>query len=304
MIRPHRYIITCLALVLFALAGCRHDSAALPAQPAKPPALRTVVSLVPSVTETLFALGVGDRVVGRSRYCLYPPAALALPVVGDALNVDLERLLVLKPDLIVFHTRVQSADRLTAAGIRPLAPHIETVDDVYAVIDLLGRELGVEPAAKTLTARLTAELAAVREAASGTDPVATLITFPDTIGGGAEIRAVGRGTFLDQMLTLAGGRNVVSTDSYHAASIETVVTWQPEVIIISAPGDIDPGQSDEHYRAAWSRWQSIPAVKSGHVYVLRQPYLTMPGPRMGEAARLLLATLHPDRAAKLENAAK
>jgi iron complex transport system substrate-binding protein len=302
MIRPNGYRIACLALLLLALAGCRRDAAAPPA-PAKPPDQRTVVSLVPSVTETLFALGVGDRVVGRSRYCLNPPAALNLPIVGDALSVDLERLLVLKPDLIVFHTRVQSADRLTAAGIRPLALRIETVDDVYAEIDLLGREMGVEAAAKSLTARLRSELAAVSAAARGAGPVATLITFPDTIGGGAEVRAVGRGTFLDQLLTLAGGRNVVPTDSYRPVSIETVVTWQPEVIIISAPGDIDPGQTDEHYRAAWSRWQSIPAVKTGRVIVLRQSFLTMPGPRMGQAARLMLQTLHPDRAARLENAA-
>jgi iron complex transport system substrate-binding protein len=275
-----------------AAAGARSDSPAVASR--HEPARRTVVSLVPSVTETLFAMGLGPRLVGRSRYCNYPSEAEKLPIAGDALNVDLERLLVLKPDLVIFHTRAQSADRLTSAGIRPLAPRIETVAEVYGVIELLGRELGAEPQAKALEDRLREELAAVRQSAKDLPPVRTLITFPEVIGGGAEVRVVGRHTFVDELLGLVGGANAVPTEGYPRVSIETVVTWQPEVIIISAPGDIAPGKTDAEYRAAWDRWQSIPAVKNGRVVVLREPFLTIPGPRMGQAAKLLFKTLHPE----------
>ena len=85
-------------------------------------------------------------------------------------------------------------------------------------------------------------------------------------------------------------------EGYPRVSLETVVKWSPQMIVISAPGDIAPGLTDEEYRRSWSRWSAIPAVRQGRIVVLREPYLTLPGPRMGQAARLLLATLHPELA--------
>jgi len=304
MLRHGVMTVSWLALALaLAAPGCRRP---VP-RAEKPPHERTVVSLVPSVTETLFAMGLGPRVVARSSYCTYPEEARVLPVVGDARDVSFERVLQLRPDLVVFNTSdARFYDRLTSAGIRCLSPRMETVDDVYAVIDLLGRELGAEAQGERLVLKLRSELLAAKNLVEqrGRGDVGVLVTFPATVGGGGDVRVVGRDTFVDELLTLAGGRNVVPLDRYATVSVETVVTWAPEVIVISAPGDIAPGLTDEQYRSAWSRWDAIPAVRSGRVVVLRESYLTIPGPRMGRAARLLVGVLHPDGAAAPENAAQ
>jgi len=285
-----------LALLLAAAAagvggvGCRRETA--PNE--KPPAERTVVSLVPSITETIFAMGQGHRLLGRSRYCTYPPRAQELPVLGDAVNLNLEALLAAKPDLIVLNTsKAETYDRLAAAGIRCIAPPTETVDQVHQAVALLGRQLGAEAEADRLAGRLREELQQVRQAAAAAKKVRVLVTFPNVLGEGNQVRVVGRETFVSQLLTLAGGENVVPSSGYPRVHFETILRWAPRVIIISAPGDIAPGMTDRQYREPWSRWESLPAVSSGRIIVLRQGYLTIPGPRMGEAARLLLKTLHP-----------
>ena len=292
MRRRHGAILLILLMLLApaTISACRPEAAGTAAD--RP----TVACLVPSATEILFAMGQGHHLVGRSRYCNHPAEALRLPVVGDALSVNVERLLVLKPDLAVFNTSNPGLyERLAAAGIRCIAPRMESVADARDTIAMLGRELGAETAAADLDARLVAELDAVRAVAEQTTPVKTLITFPATVGGGSDVLVVGRDTFVDELLTLAGGRNVVaSKGGYPRVSVETVVVWEPELIVISAPGDIAPGKTDDQYREAWSRWQAIPAVRQGRIIVLREPYLTLPGPRMGAAARLLLRTVHPE----------
>ena len=304
-----------LAAALLTLGGCGKEPAAPRGDGAQarapeelapdspPPARPTVVSLAPNVTELLFAMGQGDHLVGRSRYCTFPAEATSLPIVGDARDLNVEKVLTLAPDLAVFNTsQARFYDRLTSAGIRCLAPRMETVAEVFSVIDLLGREFTAEGEAAAFAARLRAELEAVGGAARGAERVRVLVTFPDTLGGGGEVLVVGRETFVDELIDLAGGTNVVGSSGYPRASIETAVKWAPEVILISAPGDIAPGKTDEAYRSTWTRWESIPAVRDGRVVVRREPYLTIPGARMGQATLLMLRVLHPQRAATVEAA--
>ena len=168
---------------------------------------------------------------------------------------------------------------------------METIGDVYDVIELLGRELDAGSEAADLAARLRGNLAVIAERArqSG-ERVRVLVTFPD-LKGGSDVSVIGRGTFLHELLELAGGENVVETSGYPTMSMERAAHLQPEVIIISAPGDMGVERSDEHYRNAWSRWKSVPAVRDGRLHVLRETYLTLPGPRMDKAAELLAETL-------------
>jgi iron complex transport system substrate-binding protein len=296
MMRRKLCILIALAGVGFSVAmvvGCDRAPAPSDGNAARP----TVVSLAPNVTELLFALGLGRHVIGRSSFCRYPSEVEPLPILGDAREVNFEKMLAMAPDLAIFNTaNAATFTRLTDAGIRVLSPRMETVDEVYQVIGVLGREFHVEDQAAALAERLRGELAAVRRAADGARPVRTLVTFPGSIGTGGELLVVGRETFLDETLTLAGGRNVAEASGYPRINIETIVRWAPEVVIISETGDFSPGLSDEEYRRQWAAWQTIPAVRDGRIVVLREPYLTIPGARMGAAARLLLKTLHPDRA--------
>jgi cobalamin transport system substrate-binding protein len=288
MLRRWLLVWFCVAAIVGA-PGCRDEG------PSPEPARPTLATTVPSVVEIVFAMGQGDHLVGRGRYCVWPLEARALPVIGDAIDLNFEKLVALRPELMVFNTSdTRRLDRLTRMSIRCLAPKMETVADVVTVIELLGHELEAPAAARQLTDRLRGELDEVREAARNLIRPKVLVTFPAILGGAGDVQVVGRETFVDELVTLAGGRNVARLSGYPRVSAETVARWAPEVIIISAPGDIAPGQTDESYRKAWSRWQSIPAVRDGRIEVLREPYLTLPGPRMGAAARLLLGVLHGD----------
>lgn len=277
------------AVALAGASGCRDG------RPSPKAARPTLATTVPSVVEIVYAMEQGDHLVGRGPYCTWPPEARGLPIIGDAIGANFERLAALRPELMVFNTSDASRyERLTRMGIRCLAPKMETVADVVAVIELLGRELDAPREARRLADRLRAELDGVREATRNLARPKVLVTFPAILGGAGDVQVVGRETFVDELVTLAGGRNVAQPLGYPRVSAETVARWAPEVIIISAPGDIAPGQTDAAYRKAWSRWQAIPAVRDGRIEVLREPYLTLPGPRMGAAARLLLGVLHGD----------
>ncbi len=263
-------------------------------------------SVVPSVTELIAAMGCADQLVGRGRYCQWPPEILHLPVIGDYVTLNHERLIVLQPDLLILNTSdVSKVRQMSNFGIRVIAPRMETVDDVYQVIDLLGTELGAPQKAAALAAELRADLAEVTRSvrarsADDVDPTATpseapepvrvLIAFPD-LKGGAQVQVVGRDTFVNELLELAGGSNVVSNSGYVMLSMEAVANLDPQVIIISAPGDMGINRTDDQYQAAWSRWKNVPAVRDNRIFVLRQPYLTLPGPRMALAAKLLADTL-------------
>ncbi|MBN2583998.1 MAG: ABC transporter substrate-binding protein [Planctomycetes bacterium] len=283
----------CLIAAVLLAAGCGEDCT----PPSKPPQDRNVVSLVPSITEIIFAMGQGDRMIGRSNYCLYPPRVLTLPAYGSYTDVSIEELLSVHPDLVVFNTsKAESYGRLTAAGIRCIAPPTDTVEQVYEAIDILGAELGAADDASALAARLRGQLDTVRLRAADKPRVPTLMVFPNIMGEGNQVRVIGRKTFVSELLDVAGGENVVQADGYPRVHFETITQWPVEVIIISAPGDIAPGLSDEQYREPWARWSSIPAVAKGRIVVLREAFLTIPGPRMAEAAELLLRTVHDDRA--------
>jgi len=282
------------AVVALAATGCTEERALSP----RPPAERTVVSLVPSATEILFALGAGDRVVGRSIYCRYPPRALMLPAYGSYTDVRVEELLAVHPDLVIFNTsKADSYGRLTAAGIRCIAPPTDTVQQVYETIEVLGAEVGAADRASALADGLRERLEAVRRRTASLPRVRTLMVFPSVLGEGNQVSVIGRGTFVSELLDAAGGENVVEAEGYPRVHFEKVSQWPIEAILISAPGDIAPGLTDEQYREPWMRWPTIPAVASGRVVVLREAYLTIPGPRMADAAELLERTLHGDAAA-------
>jgi hypothetical protein len=180
---------------------------------------------------------------------------------------------------------------------------METVAEVHEVIALLGRELGAEPAAAQLSAAIAAELDAVRRQAADVEPVPALITFPMTLGTAGDLTVVGRETFVDELLSISGGANVVPVAGYPRVSVESVVQWAPQAVIISATGDIAPDRTDADYLAPWAQWAAIPAVRRGRVVVRRELYLTLPGPRMGRAAQLLLEVLHGGRSGSPEGGA-
>lgn len=278
--------VACAAAAAGLWAGCARE----PGAAAGAGTARRVVCASPAVTELVFAMGCGDRVVGVSDYTTHPPEACALPTVGGRLNMNRERLLVLHPDLIVAQGQHAEMEAFAAANqMRLLSVRLDSMGDLFDAIGRMGKALGAETAARDVAGRLRAELDAVsRSAHTAGGAVPVLLLIGRTPGDLSGMTTVGRGTFVSQLLSLAGGSNIFSdaTGLYPQVSAESVLMRRPEVII-----EINLGRTTEAERqraaADWQRLPTLPAVASGRIHCLTNDVLLVPGPRMGEAARVL-----------------
>lgn len=295
-----------IAAILFAAVptaslGCRSadptsgESAPAPVSTDTP---RRVISLAPNFTETLFAVGAGDQVVAVTDFCAFPPAELAdMPHIGAYLNPDVERMLSLTPDLVVLlPAQDDLRQRMDAAGIGTLTVANESMEEVLTGIEAIGDATGHGEEGRRLADELRGELEATRTVVAGRDPVPVLLV----IGRGGDdltgIFGVGPGTFLDEVIRAAGGRNVLAgaPSLYPQVPIEEVIHLAPEVIIevVVPPSQLQPDELVQ----AWSHLSSVPAVGSRRIHVLTDDYLLIPGPRAVRSARRLAPLLHPELA--------
>ncbi len=250
-----------------------------------PASVSRIVSLAPSVTEILFALGLGDRVVGVTDFCDYPPAAATRARIGGIINQDLERIVSLSPDLAVATMSGNlrdDAERLERLGIPVYTIGTPTVPSILVTLRTVGDLLGAPQPAAALVKALEARLDAVRSASSAHRRPRTLYVIePDPL------IAPGSGTFLGEALAIAGADLVTSDSSAGWAQydIEKVIGWKPEVILT-------PEANREWARRVpeMERWRGVPAVAAGRVFVISDA-IQHPGPRMvdgiEEVARLL-----------------
>jgi iron complex transport system substrate-binding protein len=274
---------------LVSLASCGGSP-----EPARPvgTAPQRIVSLTPALTETLFALGAGDRVVGVTQYCDFPPAAKLKPKVGGYVNPSVEAVLALKPDLVVVSPGPGNRDAALAmqrAGLRVEIVPAETLEESVAAIALVAGFTGDEAAGQKLAVQVRERLDAVGRRAAGVPRVRALFSVQTD-----PIIAAGRGTLPSELLELAGGTNVVDAARYPRLDVEAVAAAKPEMIL-QARMDVASGASHDE-DAFWKRWPSIPAVAHGHVVVLPDDLALRPGPRVADAAEELAAILHHESA--------
>ena len=176
------------------VAGCGSSA---PTQAGQDAGDLRILSLTPNVTEVLFAMGLGDRIVGRSNYCTYPQEALAIPAVGDTLQMNQEKIIALRPTLAFLITSRQAViGTLEKMGIRTVALRSDRMDELLVSIRSIGRETGRTEAAEALVGRIQADLEAVRGRVRGLPRHRTLFAFPMTVGS-AQMMVAGRGTFVD-----------------------------------------------------------------------------------------------------------
>ncbi len=275
-----------------AVAGC---TAALSAQQ-RP---QRIVSTAPSSTEALFALGLGDRVVGVSRYCKYPASVQNLPKVGTFLYPDAEAIARLAPDLVVLQqTSSDLTGRLNALHIPFIEVPHETLDDVYTEIGLIAKAGGVPERAVALNARIQGELAAVQSKAKQFPPTRVLVVVDRRPGMLADLTAVGPDNYIQQLLEIAGGENVLARPSlpaYPRISLETILREDPGTIL-----DMSGHSGSEAERQAasaqvvklWAQQPQLTAVRKGRVVVGISDALVVPGPRAPQAAAILFGLLH------------
>jgi len=259
-----------------------------------------IVSTSPSITETLFALGLGSRVVGVTTFCTYPSEARSKPKVGTFLDPDYERILALKPDLVlVFKNPINVSGRLSALGLRTADVDMDTVESVYTSIAAIGRMTGTTPRAAALVASLKRELDSIRAAGArgGRTKVLFLVgRAPATL---QSMVGAGPGTFLDQLLRLAGGVNALASSpvQYPKVSLEQILASDPDVIIDM--GDYAHASEATEARrreelSVWKPYGRLKAVRSGRVHAVTAAHFVVPGPRMSAAARDFLKFLHPE----------
>jgi iron complex transport system substrate-binding protein len=255
---------------------------------AAPPPMR-IVSLAPGVTEILFALGQGDAVVGVSQYCDYPRAATRLPKVGTFLTPNVEAIAALRPDLIIgpgLSSSRREVRTLEAMGYPTMTVDDNSLDRIEQSIALIGARTGAQEAARRLLSEIQAHIEAVRVRIERTPPRTVVMLV-----GHQPMVAVGRGTFLDDLLKLAGGDNIadLSPQSWPRLSIEYIIAMRPEVILDGAMG------SDAKTPAGfWARYPTIPAVRNHRVFGYPQDPTLHPGPRVWQSLEILARRIHPD----------
>jgi iron complex transport system substrate-binding protein len=256
-----------------------------------------IVSLVPSTTEMLFAMGQGDRLIGVGSYDTYPPETRRLPKLGGLLDPDVERILALKPDLVILYgTQIELRRQLERAGL-PMFSYVHRgLPDITETIRSLGVRIDAVPAAVALADRLDAQLAAIRARVSGQPRPKTLLVIGRDAGSLRGVVASGGYGFLHDMLEAAGASDVLGdiTRESVQTSTEMILARAPEVIIeLHYSGDLKPDRLEPE-RDVWSRLGSLPAVRTHRVYLLVGDEFVVPGPRVVAATERLSRTLHPE----------
>ena len=283
------------------LAACRDGDKAATAQsgryrfgPAPGPVPQRIVSLAPNMTEILFALGVGARVVGVTRFCDYPASAKTLPKVGGFLDVNVEVVASLRPALVVGvpnATNRQALERLGELDMPVALWEAHTLKDVYRVIRELGVIVGEAAKGARLVASMRARVAAVQQRVAGLPRPKVLFTY-----GRDPLIVAGPATFAGELIALAGGVNVVREPElrYRAYSIERVLREGPQVIVDSSVMNAaEPAAGQADLNARWSRFASLPAVRTSRLHWADPQLFARPGPRLVEALEALAALLHP-----------
>jgi len=248
-----------------------------------------IVSLTPSVTEILFALGAGDEVVGVSQYCDYPPAATRLPKVGSFLTPNLEAIVALRPTLVIgigLSSEMREIRVLQETGCSTMTIQDDSVAQIEDSIRVIGDRIGHADAARALLEKLNAQIDAVRARVSSLPRVRVLMLV-----GHEPMVAVGPGTYLDDLLKLANADNIADSidQQWPKLSVEYILAMRPEVILDGQMGT-DPAAPARF----WQKYPSIPAVRDRRVYSYPGDPVLHAGPRIGTSLRILAALIHPD----------
>lgn len=275
-------------LLVLAALGCTRTHAATPG-------VHRVVSISPSTSETMFAIGAGDLLVGRSRYCDYPAEVRKLPQIGGYVDPNLEAILALKPDLVTGARGPAGpglVDKLGTRGIATFFPETES----FAQIDEMIRGLGVQtahvPQASALLDAVHARIAGVERAIADTPKLRVLLVF-----GLEPIVAAGPKTFADEMLRHAGATNVIAEGiGYPTLGIERVLALDPDMVLNAA---IAESHGAERITKDAPGWRELRAVKTGHVAALTDEAVLRPGPRVGEGLAQIARAVHPEAAASI-----
>lgn len=248
--------------------------------------IERIVSLAPSMTEILYALGLGERIVGVTALCNAPPEARQKPKVGDA-NISVEKVVALKPDLVVAHELLNARvlPTLRRLHLRVLSANPNTFEKLFAFMLELGRVCDVEPQARQLVNRLNARVKRVQERAHRRK-LRPRVLFAISV---EPLWASGCETFADTLIHIAGGQNALGTafTGFRAVSLETAIASRPDLIVLTQKGKANLMND--------SRWRRTPAVQKKQVYEVDADIFLRESPRLVDALEQLAHLIEESR---------
>src|SRR5262245_3899608 len=259
---------------------------------ADPP--QRIISLAPSITEILFAVGAGDRVVGVSTYCDYPPEATRIDRIGTFLQPNIERILAKRPDLVIgvpSPGNRTSVERLEELGLHILIVDPERIADILAAIRTIANAVGNSAQGEAAAGRIERDIAAVTARLDGAARPRVLMLV-----GRSPFVAAGRGTYQDELIGLAHGDNLTanSAQTWPTLNLEFIVAQAPEVIIDASMGSEEAADRNAAL-AFWRDYATIPAVRDRRIYGYRAYELLHPGPRVADTLEKVARFIHPER---------
>lgn len=258
-----------------------------------------VVSLAPSITEILFALGAGDRVVGVTRYCEYPPEAQAKAIVGGFVDPNYEAIVALRPDVVVLlaiHTEAQQ--RFQALEVPVIAVDHRTVEGIFESFTTLADVLGVRKSGDRLADECRQVIERVIRKTADLPRPRVLLSSARELGTGRVETAyvAGRGQWYDELIDYAGGENAYPDDglAFPEVSPEGLIRLDPDVIIELVPELEQADYTADDLLAEWRTVPGLRAAREGRAFLMRGDYVSIPGPRFVDTLEDLAQILHPD----------
>jgi len=294
-------IVVLVATLLIADSRAVTSTTAPTSPPRQTPSRPTrIVSLIPAVTEMLFAMGAASQVVAVSSFDEYPPEVKQLPRVGALLDPDLERILSLRPDLvIVYESQTDFRLQLERAKVPSFVYKHAGLADVFETMKAVGERVGRATEAAALSGRITDHLDRVRARVKGRPRPSTLLVFGRDAMALRGIYASGGIGFMNDMLTVGGGENLfadVKSQSVQATS-ELILARRPEIIVELRAGTLSDSMRAKEI-AVWKALPGVPAVRNGRIAMLNDERTMVPGPRVAEGTELIARVVHPEAFAK------
>jgi iron complex transport system substrate-binding protein len=253
-----------------------------------------IVSMAPSITEVVFALGLGDRVVGVTDYCDYPPEAEEKPTIGGVSNPNMEAIVALDPALVIalpIASHQGLFRSLNQLGIKVITLPNDTLEDLFNTIRTIGKETSTQEAAEEMIGRLQAKLSEMSEKVAQSPRRKVMFVV-----GEDPLFVAGGGTFIDELISIAGGTNIAgdSLSKYPRLGIEGVVSRAPEVILYTSFNFELTPERDARAKKLWSAYPSLPAVRDGRICGLVADHVTLPGPRLALGVEEMARAIHPE----------
>lgn len=259
-----------------------------------------IVSTAPSITEMLYALGLGERVVGVTTFCHYPPEAARKPKIGDYLRPNLESIVALRPDLVVVETTgIRRVERLPALRLNVLEVDDGALAGIYDSIRKIGAAAGVPERAAALCGKMRAALEEIGRRTAGLPRRRLMFVTGRAPGRLEDLIVVGRGSHLNELMAVAGAANAFGdvAAAYAKVSLEQVLARDPEVIVDMGEMAETTGVTEEQKRVVvtlWQRQTPLAAAKQRRVFAVASDIFVVPGPRVVEAALALAQMAHPE----------